>query len=171
MNQNLKHSIRFVLLILAQVLVLNNIYLNGYINPFVYLLFIMLLPFNVDRIWLLVLGFITGLTVDLFSGGVIGLHTGAATFAAFLRPYIIRLISSQKEFDSSIEPSINDMGFGWFLNYTLLFTLTHHLYYFFLEKFSFSGFFTTLWRILLSALVSSLIIIMTQYLEHRTKRR
>lgn len=171
MNENLKHSIRFVVLVLAQVFVLNNIYLSGYINPFVYLLFIMLLPFNIDRIWLLILGFVTGLSVDLFSGGVIGLHAGATTFAAFLRPYIIRVISSQREFESSITPSIKDMGFGWFLNYTLLFTLAHHLYYFLLEKFSFSGFFTTMWRVLLSLLVSSAMIIVCQYLEYRPKRR
>jgi len=171
MNENLKHGIRFAVLILAQVLVLNNIYLSGYINPFVYILFIMLLPFNMDRIWLLVLGFITGLTVDLFSGGVIGLHAGAATFAAFLRPYIFRLITSQKEFESSATPSIKGMGFSWFLNYTILFTLAHHLYYFFLEKFALSGFFTTLWRILLSTLVSAVLIIVCQYLEYRPKRR
>jgi rod shape-determining protein MreD len=171
MNSNLKHFIRFVILVLIQVLILNNVYLSGYINPFIYLLFIMLLPFNIDRIWLLLLGFLTGLTVDLLSGGVIGLHTAAATLVAFLRPYLLAFISSQREFDSGIEPSIKDMGFSWFLGYTLLFTTTHHLYYFFLEKFSFTDFFTTIWRILLSALVSSVMIIIGQYIEHRPKHR
>lgn len=171
MNENLKHGIRFVVLILAQVLVLNNVYLSGYINPFVYLLFIMLLPFNIDRLWLLFLGFCTGLTVDLFSGGVIGLHAGATTFVAFMRPYILRSISSQREFDNAENPTIKDMGFNWFLTYTLLFTFAHHFYYFYLERFSFSGFFTTFWRIVLSAAVSSLIIILSQYLEYRPKHR
>ncbi len=171
MNSNLKHIFRFAILILVQVLILNNVYLGGYINPFIYLLFLMLMPFGIDRIWLLILGFITGLTVDLFSGGVIGLHTAAATFVAFLRPYLLNMISSQREYDSSIEPSIKDMGFSWFLGYTLLFTTSHHLYYFFIEKFSFNDFFITLWRIFLSMLVSSVMIIVGQYIEHRPKHK
>ena len=170
MNNNLKYIIRFVLLVLAQVFVLNNINLSGYINPFVYLLFIMMLPFDLDRIWLLVLGFLTGFTVDLFSGGIIGLHAASCVLVAFVRPYIIKMISSQREFDSSTIPSIKDMGLSWFISYSLLFTFTHHFYYFFLEKFSFHGIFTTFSRILLSTLVSTIIIVMAQYIEYRPKR-
>ena len=171
MDSNLKNGFRFVLLILIQVLILNNVYLSGYINPFVYLLIIMLLPFNIDRIWLLLIGFATGLTLDLLSGGVIGLHAASATLAAFVRPYLIQLISSQREFDSNITPSLKDMGFRWFFGYTFLFTLIHHFYYFLLEKFSFNGFGTTLWRILLSAIVSTAVIILAQYIEYRPKKR
>ncbi|MEI6348484.1 MAG: rod shape-determining protein MreD [Bacteroidota bacterium] len=171
MNEYLKHTIRFLILLIAQVFVLNNINLGGYINPFVYILFIMLLPFDIDRIWLLVLGFITGFSVDLFSGGIIGLHTAASVLIAFLRPYIIRIVSSQKEFDSSTTPSIKDMGFSWFLSYSILFVLIHHLYYFFLEKYSFHDFFNTISRILLSTLISTLMIILCQYIEFRPKRK
>lgn len=170
MNNNLKHSIRFLLLIIAQVFLLNKVNLGGYINPFVYILFIMVLPFNMDRLSLLVLGFITGFTVDLFSGGIIGLHSAAAVLIAFLRPYIIKMVSSQREFDSGTTPSIKDMGLSWFVSYTILMTLAHHLYYFFLEKFSFFGFFGTIGRVLLSTIVSTMVILLCQYLEYKPKR-
>ena len=171
MSNNLKNSLRFIILILIQVMVLNNVNLSGYINPFIYLLIILLLPFQIDRIWLLIIGFSLGLFIDLFSGGVIGLHAASATLASFVRPYLIRLLSSQREFDSNTTPSLKDMGFSWFLGYTLLFTLIHHLYYFLLEKFSFHDFGITLGRVFLSALVSTTIIILGQYIEYRPKKR
>jgi len=56
----------FVILIVTQLLVFNNIELSGYINPYVYVLFILLLPFDVPRVVLLLSAFLLGLCIDLF---------------------------------------------------------------------------------------------------------
>ena len=44
-----RNIIRFVFLVLLQVLILNNIQFSGYINPYFYIYFILLLPFDTPR--------------------------------------------------------------------------------------------------------------------------
>jgi rod shape-determining protein MreD len=74
MNPIIKHSIRFVLFILLQVFVLNTIPpLHQFIVPYVYFLYILWLPLGISRVWLLVLAFLFGLTLDYFTG-TLGLH-------------------------------------------------------------------------------------------------
>jgi len=63
----INNIIRFILLILMQVLVFNHINLGGYLNPSIYVLFILLLPNDIKPSLLLIVGFFTGLTVDFFT--------------------------------------------------------------------------------------------------------
>src|ERR1035438_10242339 len=90
-NKVVRNIIRFLVLILVQVIVLNNIQLNGFINPYIYILFIML-PFETPGWLLLVLSLVTGLTVDMFSN-TLGMHAAACVFLGFCRPRIISFIS------------------------------------------------------------------------------
>ena len=90
MNRYLMNTFRFLGLLALQVLVLNYIRINGYINPYVYILYIMLLPFGIKGWVLLAAGFVMGYSVDLFMGTP-GLHTGATVLMAFMRPTIIRM--------------------------------------------------------------------------------
>ena len=46
MNRTLMNILRFVLLVVAQVLLVNHIRLGGYVHPYIYLIFVMLLPLN-----------------------------------------------------------------------------------------------------------------------------
>jgi hypothetical protein len=57
MNIILKNIIRFVVLVLIQVAILNNIQVSGFVNPYMYILFILLLPFEIPNWLLLVLSF------------------------------------------------------------------------------------------------------------------
>ena len=84
MNKTLLHIIRFVVLVLVQVLLVNHIRLGGYVHPYVYILFVMLLPINISNWQLLLLGFGLGFCVDMFTGTP-GLHAGATTLMAFCR--------------------------------------------------------------------------------------
>jgi uncharacterized protein YxeA len=43
MKMVLQNIVSFIVLVLVQVLVLNNIHFMGYINPYIYILFILLL--------------------------------------------------------------------------------------------------------------------------------
>lgn len=85
----LKYTIMLVVLVLLQVLLLNNIQFSGYINPYMYVLFILLLPFETPRYLLLLLGFFLGLLVDIFSNTP-GFHASATTFLAFCAPIPFR---------------------------------------------------------------------------------
>jgi len=67
MNSKLVSNIaRFVILIFLQVLILNNINFLGYINPYLYVLFILLYPFAGNQSLFLILSFLLGLSIDIF---------------------------------------------------------------------------------------------------------
>src|SRR5699024_10263302 len=88
-NLILKITARFVLLILIQVFLLNNINLMGYINPYLYVLFIILYPVTGNKTTLIILSFLLGLSIDIFenSGGV---HAAASVCIAYIRSGILR---------------------------------------------------------------------------------
>ena len=170
MNKTALQIIRFVVLVLLQVLVINHIRLGGYVHPYIYLIFIMLLPFSTPKWQLLVLGFALGLTIDLFTGTP-GLHAGATTLMAFCRPSIIKLVSGNQKFENITEPNLGQLGGIWFFRYALCMVLIHHFALFFLESFSFSLMGQVLLRILLSVPVSIFLIMMILFIFKTEKRR
>ncbi len=157
---------RFIILILFQVLVLNNIQFSGFVNPFMYVLFILLLPFETPRWVLLVSGFLLGLSVDIFSN-TLGLHASATLFIAFLRPYVLRVMAPRDGYETGTYPRVFYYGIAWFINYTIVLVFAHHLFLFYLEVFRFSEFFRTLLRVILSSSFSILIIVLSQYIVFR----
>ena len=155
--------IRFIILVGLQVLILENINLRGYINPYLYVYFILLLPFETPGWLLLIASFLMGFSIDTFVG-TMGIHTAASVLMAFARPLIIKAIPSRKEFEPGMKPSISDLGFLWFFTYSLLLIFIHHFALFYLEVFSFTDFFNTLLRVLLSSIFTILLVIIAQYL-------
>ncbi|MBR0538729.1 MAG: rod shape-determining protein MreD [Bacteroidales bacterium] len=170
MNKTVLQIIRFVVLVLFQVLVINHIRLGGYVHPHIYLIFIMLLPFNTPKWQLLVLGFVLGLCIDLFTGTP-GLHAGATTLMAFCRPSIIKLVSGNLKFENIQEPSLGQIDGMWMFRYVLCMVFVHHFALFFLESFSFHLIGQVLLRILLSVPVSIFLIMMILYIFKREKKK
>jgi len=163
MNFIVKNIIRFIVLILLQVTVFNNIQLSGFINPYVYILFILLLPFETPPWILLFLSFFMGLSIDVFSN-TIGIHASACVFMAFLRPFVLNLISVRDNYESDIEQGLSIYGFSWFFKYALILTLAHHSFLFIVEVFSFHNFGDTLVRVILSSIFSLILIIISQFI-------
>lgn len=159
---------RFFIVLILQLLVFNNIQLSGYINPFFYVLFILLLPFETPKWLMFVSAFILGLTVDIF-GHSYGMHASASVFIAYLRPYVVRFIHSKREFDTGILPTIGHLGFTWFLSYASILIFIHHFVYFFLEAFRFSDFFSTFYRVIISSIATIIVIIAEQFLFFKQK--
>ena len=118
----------------------------------------------------LALGFILGLTIDLFTGTP-GLHAGATTLMAFCRPSIIKLVSGNQKFENITEPNLGQLGGIWFFRYALCMVLIHHFALFFLESFSFRLMGQVLLRILLSVPVSIFLIMMILFIFKTEKRR
>lgn len=162
----LRNIIRFVVLILIQVLLINNIKLSGYLNPYFYILFILLLPFETPKWILLFSGLFLGLTMDMFTQTP-GMHSAATVFMAFLRPYVLGIISPRDGYESGSFPRLYYYGFEWFLKYTILLVLAHHLFLFYVEVFRISEFFSTFLRVLLSSLFSVILIVLSQYFIYR----
>jgi rod shape-determining protein MreD len=161
-NSIIKFGLIFILLNLLQKLLFNNIQFSGYVNPYVYVMFILLLPVEMPSWLILLLSFITGLTLDLFSGSP-GMHSSATVLAGFVRPHILRLISPRDGYEPGSAPSMLTYGFRWFLIYTLLIVLIHHTALFYLEVFRFADFFSTMLRVLLSSLFSATFILLIEF--------
>lgn len=155
---------------LIQVLVLNNMNLGGYMIPYIYVLFLLLLPANINRSLLLIIAFFTGLTVDFF-GNTLGLHAAASVFLAYLRPGTIHLLFRNYEFGSAEEPGPASIGVGEFFKYTIVLVFMHQLLLFYLEVLSFNHFFHTLYRILLSTVLSTFIILIAVLLFGKRKKK
>ena len=110
MNGIIKNILRFSLLILTQVYVLDNIRLHQMATPYVYFIFILWLPFKINRSVLLLLSFLLGYTLDGFRHNP-GFHAAACVLMAYLRPFLINLLITQESSDTSYEePSIKSMG-------------------------------------------------------------
>jgi rod shape-determining protein MreD len=161
-NNTLRFGLIFILLILVQVLLFNNIQFSGYVNPYVYIMFILLLPIELPAWLLLILSFITGLVIDFFSGSL-GMHTASSVLAGFVRPYVLQILSPRDGYEPESEPSMIIYGFRWFLIYTLIIVLIHHTALFYLEVFRFTEFFRTLLRVLLSSMFSVTFILLIEY--------
>ena len=161
-----RNIIRFLALFLVQVLIFNNIEIGGYINPYIYILFIILLPFETPAWITLSLAFLMGLLVDIFSE-TLGMHTSATVFMAFLRPYILSYFAPRDGYESGSYPRIFYYGLPWFIKYATLMVFTHHLFLFYVEMFKFQDFFATLLRVILSTLFSSILIVISQYFVFR----
>lgn len=165
-----RYLISFTLLVFLQVFILNNIQFSGYINPYIYILFILALPFETPNWALLILAFILGLTVDLFSS-TIGMHCSATVFMAFIRPYVLKVISPRDGYESETLPRLKYYGAGWFIKYSAILIFAHHFVLFYVEVFRLSNFFTTFIRVVLSSIFTIIVVLISQYFYGKEIRR
>ena len=168
MNIYLKHILRFVILVLIQLALIDHLNLGYYIHPLIYILFLIKLPLQTPRWALLILAFLLGSTIDIFQNSP-GINASATVMVAFLRPFSIRLLFPTREFDENTEPSINDFGFQGFFIFCLILTFILHVVLFSLEVFSFQEFGITLLRSVVSAFSTTLLIILSEILFFRKK--
>ena len=151
MNSPFKHISILIGLVVLQTLVLNQVNINGFINPYVFPLFFLLLSFD-TKPWVLMLSaFFLGLFIDLFNG-TLGMHAFSCTLMAYLRPFF--LSTFQPKTDKYNAPSITYHGSSWMLLYVTAMLFVHHLCYFFLEAGSLVNFFHTLLLFFISLITS-----------------
>ena len=162
----LRNIVRFVLLVLFQILIIDNIMINGYLVPYFYILFLILMPFETPKWMQLIIGFLLGLSIDLHEH-TLGMHTAATVFIAFLRPYLLNLFAPRDGYEPDTFPRIHYYGFLWFAKYAAIMTFAHHLVLFYLEVFYLSDFFSTFLRVILSTLLSVSTIVLSQYFIFR----
>ncbi len=164
MNEIIKNSVAFIVLVLLQVLVFNNISLFGYINPMPYVLWLLLFPLKKDKILYLLGAFFIGLTIDFFSNSG-GIQAMASVFIAYTRLSVLKLLYQKKEVDFS-SFTVRTMPTLKLIYYTIILVLTHHFIVFCFEFFDFSRigsilkytFVTSLFTLFLCAISISLFV-------------
>jgi len=166
----LTYLFKFIGLLLLQLLVINNIGLSSYINPYIYVAFILLLPINTKPWHVVIISFLTGAVIDAFSSTP-GLHIAACNFMGFIRIHYLRVTTTKEDREGTHIPSISQKGVVWFSVYAFVLIFIHHILLFFLEIYGFQEFFATLSRVFLSTFVTLLIIIVGQLLFFKAEKR
>ena len=157
-SSTLSNIARFFGLVLLQVLVLNNINFLGYINPYLYFLFVLLYPFNSNRSLFLLFSFLLGISIDIFedSGGI---HAAACLIAAFIRPKFLRFSFGISYDHQTLRLSATP--FGAKLSYIFLMVVIHHFILFSLEMFSFNHIVSILEKTLYSSIFTIILVFLS----------
>ncbi len=166
-STTLANVLRFIGLVALQVLIFNRFTMgwdqNRYFQIFIYPLFILLLPIRTPHSLLVFLGFVIGITIDMFYISP-GVHASAGVFTAFIRPLVLSYLEPRGGYNVSYSPTKNRFGLSWFLTYAGILMFAHLFFYYAVEAFTFYYFFEILLRTIASFLISIIFIIMYQYL-------
>lgn len=171
MSSLLKNIIRFVLFILFQEYILNEIPpLHQFVVPYIYFLFILWLPFSINRFWLLVISFLFGLSLDCFTG-TYGLHAAPCVLIAYVRPFLLNLLIPQETTEQSyVEPGSKSMGWAPYALYAGIMSFIHHFYLVLIEWLQFGNFIYFLGKVAGTTAISLLMILIAEMLFNRTGR-
>ena len=148
-NETLRNIALFVGLVLVQIVIFNNINFLGYINPYVYVLFVIIYPFNSNQTLFLFLSFLLGLTIDMFTDAG-GINAIACLCIAYVRPLVLRFsfgISYEYHAIRLIQTSVTER-----FTYVSIMVVIHHLILFLLESFNVSLILSTLMKTLFSSI-------------------
>jgi rod shape-determining protein MreD len=168
MSTLLKNMLRFILLILVQVYVLDRIHLHYMVTPYIYFLFILWMPFEGNRAAQMFIAFVLGFTLDSFHHHP-GFHSAACVLIAYLRPFMVNLLISQQGSENNYqEPSAKSMGgFIPYLVYVGMLSLVHHGWLFFLEAIQFGDVWYFIVKTVSSTAISLLLIMIVELLFSR----
>jgi rod shape-determining protein MreD len=158
---------RFILLVGLQVLVLNNINFLGYINPYIYILFIILFPIKNSRTLFVFLSFILGLTIDIFSDSG-GIHAAACVSIAYARPIVLKFCFGTVYEYQTVK--FDTVEFSSKFLYIIILTVLHHFILFSLEIFNISKVILTLQKTLFSSIFTIILsVLVTIIFSRKTK--
>lgn len=171
MSVLLKNIIRFILFILIQAFVLDKIPpLHQFVKPSIYFLFLLWLPFDISRNWLLIISFFFGITMDYFSG-TLGLHTIACLLVGFLRPFVLNALLPQEKVEITYyEPGIRSMAFPQYTFYLLILTFIHHFCLVLIEWMQFGNFLYFVSKVTLSTILSLVLMLLAEAIAFRKAR-
>jgi hypothetical protein len=153
---------------LLQVYVLFEINpLHKQIVPYIYFIFILWLPFAVSRWWLLIIGFLTGLTIDYLTGQI-GFHAAACSLVAYARPLLINILKPREVQEFSYrEPSLKSLDTAPYVTYVIVLTILHNGWLTFLQWMQFGSFLQFIIRVILYTAISLLLIFTLELLFPR----
>lgn len=163
MQRTLEYVILFVVMTLLQIFLFSRIGVSMYVHPLAYIAFIILLPMEIAPVALLGLALLTGVTMDFFMATA-GINTIATLFAAFCRPTLLTLLVGKDEVRDGGVPNVNRLGNKKFIRYASAMIVLHSAVFFILETLSWSYFYVTALRIVLSSAVTLVLVYFCQKL-------
>lgn len=167
MNKVTRNILTALLLIIAQTIIFNNINLFGYLNPFIYIIFIIYYPIKNDRIFFIFISFIIGLLIDVFSD-TLGLHAAASVTIAYLRPFILKISFGMAYIHQVIK--FKNIDFKNKLIYISLLSIIHHFVLFSLEIFNLSKSLFIIDKVIMSSIFTITLCFLFSYLFKTNER-
>ena len=163
------HLFSFFLYLALQVLVMKNVVLFHTAFCFIYVAYLLTLPVDVNPLFLMGLGFVMGFTIDIFYDSL-GMHAFACVFIMYMRSYWLKLVTPQGGYDSNAVPVMAMNGVQWFLIYIAPLVFLHHILLFFVEAGGFGLFWFTVWKAVASTLLTTVLIVIFQFLFGERRR-
>lgn len=165
MRRTIDYIIFFVAAVLLQSLMFDNLHLSSLVMPLYYVVFVVLLPADMKRLWLLFVGALLGVVMDVMMGTP-GLNTIATTAVAFIRPAAINLLMGKDVAHENV-PYGKSVAFRSFLLYASVVVFVHHGLFYGFESLG-SHFVHTLLKIAISSATTVVLVCLTARLFRRT---
>jgi len=165
LREAIQYTLMILLYLILQIFFLRNVVLFNYAFCFIYIAGVLLLPADTDRLYLLLIGFATGFTVDVFSN-TFGMHAFATVLIAYLRPFLVQYQMESKGAER-MDLGIRAQGLGSFLAYIMPLILIHHAALFLMEMNNFGMILYTLIRIGASVLLTTVVIVLLELFSKR----
>jgi len=154
------NSIRFIILC-------NHINFMGYVNPYIYIIFIFLFPIRDNRLVLLFASFMLGMLVDMFSDSG-GVHAAASVCLAYTRPILLKTSFGMLYEHHTIKFSNTETGS--LITYIALGTFIHHFILFSLEVFNIASILLILKKTLFSSIFTIILSVLIIILFSRNQK-
>ena len=154
--------------LLIQLPLLYRITLFDRAFAFFYVGFLLLLPYSLNRTYLMIIGFISGLLVDIFTNTP-GIHASACVFIMFFRNWWLSMVYDDADELTNINHLI--LGRSSFISYVFPLVFVHHFLIFLLENGGLHLFGLLITKVFFSSLFSFIIIFILNYLIAPKRRR
>lgn len=159
-----------ILLLVLQVLVLKSFVLFGLGFCFLYVMFLLFLPYEMGHSGLMITGLVVGIIVDLFYN-TMGIHAAASVFIMFVRPFWMKANKPRSGYEVNDLPNISNYGLGWFITYSLPLIILHALTVFLIESGSGHLIGLAILKALLTSAISLVFMVAIQYLFYTKAKR
>ena len=163
-----KVLIYFVLFVLIQVLIMDNIHVFRIATPLLYLFIIVKIPVNVSRSYVIIISFLLGIVIDMFSN-TLGMHAAACSLAGMIRNPLIYTFCG-KELAEDATPSYHSLGVGAYMKYVIVLVVSHHVLLFLVESMTFFDPVFLIFRIFAHVILTVMFICIVEAFNIKRKR-
>lgn len=105
-------TVTYILMVVAQMLLTNYFHFSPLCMVTIIPVLVLCIPTKIDTLWAMVIAFATGLAVDLFVEGALGLNALSAVPVAFVRKSLVEMIFGPEPFEHKENISARKYGFA-----------------------------------------------------------
>ena len=156
---------RYILVMILQVLLFNQLQLWGACHPYIYILCLLMMPITLPHSVDMIIGAAVGLVMDVFCNSL-GVHTAVCILLMYVRPYLIGVLVNDKD-RLNEQISLRAIGMEALLKYVVILVVLHHLTVFLLAAWSWAHISFVLLETLVSSVITILLVLGYNTLRYR----